>query len=184
MPERRCLYGDIVSLNAATRTASFKTSDKEHPKTEGQTFPYLAGCWQAYHVWMVTELRWKWKEVTFLPSDASAERFLATDSKAGDDGQPTEEWKSVKQIGSKSGRSHIYKAGARDGMSEQTPISAAGVIPAGWDHEHCELCWEHIEPGDVGHVDPGEHWVCKSCYTQYVSAHDLSFLFQTNAPTP
>ena len=43
----------------------------------------------------------------------------------------------------------------------------------GWDHEHCEVCWTHVEPGDSywpnvdeagGHVD-----LCERCYPRVVA---------------
>jgi hypothetical protein len=43
----------------------------------------------------------------------------------------------------------------------------------GWDHEHCDVCWAHIEPGDAywpnvdeatGHVD-----LCERCYPRVMA---------------
>ena len=56
-------------------------------------------------------------------------------------------------------------------------VGAAVVVPNGWDHEHCELCNAHIDPGGTGYVDHSDHWVCAGCYTKYVAVHDLSFLY-------
>ena len=55
LPERDCLIGDLESFDAAARTATFVTSEKQELKVKDRTFSYLDGCWQAYHVWMVTE---------------------------------------------------------------------------------------------------------------------------------
>jgi hypothetical protein len=42
------------------------------------------------------------------------------------------------------------------------------LLEGGWDHEHCDVCWAHIEEGDSywpnededgGHVD-----LCEKCY--------------------
>jgi hypothetical protein len=176
LPERDCLIGDLESLDAAARTATFNTSEKVEPKAKDRTFPYLDGYWQAYHVWMVTEPQWKWREVTFLPSDVNAERLPADDSTVGGDGQPIKEWIRIRKIGSTSGKERVYEVNSQ-GVSSLSEINAKGVIPSGWDHEHCELCNGHIDAGDVGYLDLSEHWVCKVCYTKYVSTHDLSFLF-------
>jgi hypothetical protein len=45
------------------------------------------------------------------------------------------------------------------------------VVPGGWDHEHCRLCWERIsdiEAGkNFGYTD-GKDWLCESCYEKYI----------------
>jgi hypothetical protein len=175
LPERNCLVGDLESLNVAARIATFNTSEKEELKAKGRTFPYLAGYWNAYHVWMVTEPQWKWKEVTFLPSDAIAERLPADDSTVGGDGQPIKEWTRVRKIGNTHGNVRVYPVNSQ-GESDLQAISPEVIIPSGWDHEHCELCNGHINTGEIAYIDLGKHWVCKVCYPRYVSTHDLSFL--------
>ena len=52
-----------------------------------------------------------------------------------------------------------------------------GVRGGAWDHEHCELCREHIGgPGDPkGYVDPEDHWLCEACYHRYAVPRDVSF---------
>ena len=45
------------------------------------------------------------------------------------------------------------------------------IVPGGWDHEHCSLCWRKISlfPGDgpAGYTE-GEEWLCRPCYTAYI----------------
>lgn len=50
------------------------------------------------------------------------------------------------------------------------------VVTGGWDHEHCKICWAHIDPGQVGYADEDDHWLCESCYQQFAIPHDLSFM--------
>ena len=177
LPERNCLFGNLESFDPAARTATFMTSGKEFPKVKGRKFPILDGYWQAYHVWMVTEPRWKWNEVAFQPGDAKAEWIPANGPTVGGDGQPIEGWISVRRIGDMRGKTHVYPANPQGGVSGLIEINADGVIPSGWTHEHCELCNGHIDAGDIAYIDPREHWVCKGCFTKYVATHDLSFLF-------
>lgn len=51
------------------------------------------------------------------------------------------------------------------------------IVPHGWDHEHCEICWTHI---DADHPDAwmsnDDRWVCPSCYARYVGPGDLRFV--------
>jgi hypothetical protein len=45
------------------------------------------------------------------------------------------------------------------------------VVHAGWDHEHCALCWQRISAleGDepTGYSSEGE-WICGTCYQRYI----------------
>jgi len=47
------------------------------------------------------------------------------------------------------------------------------VAHAGWDHEHCALCWQRIsalESDDpIGYYSEGE-WICQACYQRYISS--------------
>jgi hypothetical protein len=49
--------------------------------------------------------------------------------------------------------------------------ASANVVPDGWDHEHCELCWAKISrlPADSaeGYSD-GDRWMCVECFNRYV----------------
>jgi hypothetical protein len=117
---------------------------------------------------MVTESQWKWKEVTFEPSDAIAER-VPTDGS-------TEGWIKTSKKVSPDGKERVYPVNSQ-GDSILPKATPECIVPAGWDHEHCELCNGHIDAGDVGYIDLGEHWVCKVCYTKYVLTNDLSFLY-------
>jgi hypothetical protein len=43
------------------------------------------------------------------------------------------------------------------------------LIEAGWDHDHCYVCWQRIEPGDVDWANetPGVcPDLCESCYDE------------------
>ena len=66
------------------------------------------------------------------------------------------------------------------------------IVPGGWDHEECELCWKRIGPGgdpDAWVTDEGR-WVCVPCHVQYVEPRDLRFLLDgarddlATPPTP
>lgn len=52
------------------------------------------------------------------------------------------------------------------------------LIKGGWDHEHCEICWETISqqtaPAAV-FAEPN-HWICKSCFQQFVVPRSLGFI--------
>ena len=47
------------------------------------------------------------------------------------------------------------------------------LVPSGWDHEHCELCWEKImeEPHGQpeGYTDGTHRWICIACFERFVA---------------
>ena len=60
---------------------------------------------------------------------------------------------------------------ARKKGEDERQLSQGTVMPGGWDHEHCALCWRTIspEPGDdsSGYTD-GQDWLCKPCYDKFI----------------
>ncbi|HXE53219.1 MAG TPA: ankyrin repeat domain-containing protein [Tepidisphaeraceae bacterium] len=54
------------------------------------------------------------------------------------------------------------------------------IVPGGWDHEHCGICWRHIGSGGdpEGYVTGSNEWVCTSCYRRYVEPRDLAFVLE------
>jgi hypothetical protein len=50
------------------------------------------------------------------------------------------------------------------------------VKPGGWDHEHCDLCGDHIDAKHpIGYSDSEGHFLCSSCYDKFGANHDVSF---------
>ena len=69
--------------------------------------------------------------------------------------------------------------------SWQRPATAADiekgtgeVIPGGWDHEHCALCWETLGRGgqEEGYVSATRTWVCERCFRDFVERGSLGFI--------
>lgn len=54
----------------------------------------------------------------------------------------------------------------------------AQVVKAGWDHEHCAICWETLGPGGQpeGYVISQRIWVCERCYVNFVERRSLDFI--------
>ena len=58
-------------------------------------------------------------------------------------------------------------------MADGEAISDGFVVPKGWEHEHCHLCWKTISE-----LEPDEHfgyvknsdWVCQGCYYEYIKS--------------
>ena len=55
------------------------------------------------------------------------------------------------------------------------------IIPGGWQHEHCAICWATIARYAETHGYWSEHdtWICESCYERYVLARSIDFMEQS-----
>jgi hypothetical protein len=150
LPEQQGLISELTSLDPKTKAGNCRTWMKTVPALVGRGFPYLDAYWQAYHVWMVTDENQSWQEIIFQASDA------VSDTLEGSDGQKLR---------------HLRRVTAQDLDDRELTI-----VPNGWDHEHCEFCNSHIDPGDLCRRDNMDRWVCVRCYDRYVKTHDLSFI--------
>ena len=56
--------------------------------------------------------------------------------------------------------------------------STGELLKGGWDHEHCEICWETISQHDQkhGYVNQHDQWVCEQCYSKKVGPKRISFI--------
>ena len=148
--DKQSLIGDISLLDASTNAALYRMRAKTVPALLGRKLPYLDDFWQAYHVWMVTDLTEVWRELVFHACDAVSDRF---------------------EDGSGNRWTRFRKARPEDSHNPELQI-----VQNGWDHEHCELCNAHIDPGDCCYRSATDCWVCQGCYQQFVQRHDLSFI--------
>jgi hypothetical protein len=139
----------LKSLDEGTKAAILTVDVKNEPKIVGQKLSYLSSYWQAYHVWMILDESALWKKVAFHATDAIRVSSPAADGK---------------QI-------HGLKRMPREGLPDGTQ-----VVTDGWDHEHCELCNKHIDPGDYAYTNTDGLWVCLSCFDNYVNPKNLSFV--------
>lgn len=64
------------------------------------------------------------------------------------------------------------------GTASGTGARSGEVVEAGWDHEHCAICWETIGPGGQteGYVSADRTWVCERCYVDFVDRRSLDFI--------
>ena len=114
---------------------------------------------------------WGWERMQFRGTDAIAEDYEAKDlSIVG--GREVKVWTKLEPAGETTGHSRHYPA-----PDQSLPVRAGTrLVPAGWGHEHCELCNEHIDAGMFGECDPGGRWMCEKCYQRYVTPCDLAFV--------
>jgi hypothetical protein len=166
-----CLTATLKSLDEITIAAVLTTQELNEPRVMGLTLYYLRPYWQAFNVWMVLDKNWGWKKVQFQGVDAIAQDYEADEISIVAD-QPVKIWTKLEPVEGRSGTSRHYPA------ADQTspPSSASRLIPSGWGHEHCDFCRSHINAGESGYCDPGDRWLCESCYERYVLPGDLAFV--------
>jgi hypothetical protein len=119
----------------------------------------------------VRDPNWGWKRSQFQGTNAIAEDYEAKDvSIVG--GREVRVWTKLEPTGASRGQSRHYPA------TDQTlPVrSGTRLVPAGWGHEHCELCHDHIDAGMFGYCDSGNRWMCEKCYERFVMQCDLAFV--------
>jgi hypothetical protein len=53
------------------------------------------------------------------------------------------------------------------------------LIGGGWDHEHCDICWQKIslQTEPVGMLSEPDHWICCKCYEKFVVPRSLDFIY-------
>lgn len=168
------LAGELRILDAAERTALFSTDDAPPSAIVGSNLTYVSGRWEPHHVWMVTQLEWKWKRAMYEAADAIGRKVR--DNKATLlEGQEVWDWIEIRKLQDDTGSSRFYPV-FPDGRTILASPDPYGVILRGWDHEHCEICEGHVKAGEYGYIDLGKHWICEMCYDKYVVTHDLSFI--------
>lgn len=90
------------------------------------------------------------------------------------------EWKRRKFVASDAQHFELDGAHGWGRLQDGFPDGATPthMEPAGWDHEHCEICRARIGDRGVehGYVDPEDHWLCPSCYKRWAKPRDLGFL--------
>ncbi len=104
----------------------------------------------------------EWTRQEFAPSDAISAAINSVDDLPG----------TLKTLPSDAGLS-VPASLWHKRLPGEEPAPGSTVMPGGWDHEHCELCWEKIALYEgcrrFGYRN-GEDWVCEECYVKYIAS--------------
>jgi len=174
-PDADGRYGRLAVAGDAQADSVFTPNDELPPTAPGTRLAYLRDRWKPYHLWFAFSPASIWKHQEFDPADAEAEPYGEPASALEKDIQ-TNRGICLKKQGSQTGRSRYYPEPA-GGFPPDSPFYGyPKVVKAGWDHEHCEYCWNHIDSQNMGHVNPDDDWVCESCFQKYVATHNLAFI--------
>lgn len=154
------LIGDLVQLDPERRSAVFVTfTEYERDAPVGTRLAWLDAYWQARLILNVSNPDHAWQRVHFTAQDAALETENGVRVRRPDgsgDGAAT------------SRRMRVYDA---------DQAAPSGVMPGGWDHEHCEICWEHIDAENpIGYVDDDEDWLCEKCHSKWAARQDIGFV--------
>jgi len=154
------IYGDVISADASSGRLVLDLQ-ADPCLSVGSSFPLLDGYHDAYLVWLVLDQSRGWTRTRFLPRDAV--------ETAGTDG-----FRRLEPTNGRGGNTARFYPPQDD----QSSPASAGVVPSGWDHEHCKICSATISPHaePEGYVDDEQNWFCCRCFDTYVARHDLGFM--------
>ena len=80
-------------------------------------------------------------------------------------------WQRRPALVHRSGSSSLY-------MGQRYDPAKIELVPDGWTHDHCEVCWwELFDTADAAHgigYTDGSGWLCSECYEQFVAAESGS----------
>lgn len=59
-------------------------------------------------------------------------------------------------------------------VGQQYDTTRTRLVPDGWTHDHCEICWWTLHESEdeaegVGYTD-GHNWICIECHGRFVAA--------------
>lgn len=62
-------------------------------------------------------------------------------------------------------------------FSDEIPDGGV-LVKGGWNHEHCQICWETIsqQTNPIGLFAEPNHWICKECYARFIIPRSLDFI--------
>ncbi len=70
----------------------------------------------------------------------------------------------------------VHRSGGRTSLyvGQRYDSAKVDLVPDGWTHDHCEVCWWELLETDeaahgVGYTD-GRAWLCSECYERFVAA--------------
>jgi hypothetical protein len=168
---REHVCATLQSFDKVTRAAILTCDQEEEPKVAGQSLAYLSPRWQAYHAWMVLDPDWGWARKQFQGADAVAQDYDAGETSVVE-GRDVRVWTKLELVEGRDSASRHYPA-----LDQSLPPSSdQRLVAGGWGHEHCDLCFMHIDAVQFGYCDPGGRWMCERCYEKYVTQRDLAFV--------
>ncbi len=93
----------------------------------------------------------------------------------------TEQWNrkefvSVDTVEYSDGKTRISGKVGQD--APHPSFKKTRIVKDGWDHEHCEICWEKIAQyaQPYGYESNTGKWICEKCYSDYVEPQRISFI--------
>jgi len=156
MPDGFPFYATVTELEAGTGLATLESNDELRPQLViGATAPWFDRYWGSNEVNIILDSGHNWIKTVFEATDAY-ERS-APDGALGS------------QRIAPDGRTWRPAIGA--------PLAGERLVKDAWNHEHCLICFTHIEPGDMAFVDAAGYWLCVDCHRRYAVPCDLGFMF-------
>jgi hypothetical protein len=144
-----CAWVVDLDPDEASATLRVETSNLLPSMIVGAKFPVCDSYW-IDKLFLVTSNEIQWNKIEFVAPDA----FFEPGENAG--------WRKWQ----------VANPGDENRSDGQ-------IVKGGWDHEHCEICWQHIDKNNPqGYCDGSSNWVCGPCYEKYVGPRDLRFVLE------
>jgi len=152
------VWGRVTQLSVDTREAVFLADAEigDWNPTPG-ALRYLSDVRKPAQVWMISVPTWQFERRVFQGDDAFAVRRSPDAAPPPPTGEAVKFWLEITSAASPAKKRYYPNRDVPEGL-----------VSGGWDHEHCELCGGHIDPGQVGYLDRGGNWACGTCYQQYI----------------
>jgi len=138
----------------------FADWDKDAKLVQGATYPCTP--WNHYNeVRLIANRRMAWTRTKHLAQDAYTEKENST----------------------VFCRMNTCDEDASDMLGPFDP-SKHVIIPGGWDHDHCSMCWATIsqycekEAEQWGYESTEGEWLCDECHEKYILRGTLDFLIK------
>ena len=72
--------------------------------------------------------------------------------------------------------SDAVRIGSRVRKRDALETGEGTIVPGGWNHEHCEICWATLGPGTRMVTNQRDEIICVSCHEGYVATGSLEFV--------
>jgi hypothetical protein len=160
------LIGDLENLDPEHNSAVFATFAEYEPiATIGARLAWLDAYWQARLIVNVSDPHHRWWRINFAARDAT----ITTEGDV-QVRQPVQNAPGEPSGGASAGTGRIR-------IYDEDQAAVAGTVAGGWDHEHCEICWDHIDADHpMGYVDDAGDWLCAMCHQKWAVRRDIGFV--------
>lgn len=103
---------------------------------------------------------WKWSDIADAVNDCRAKQWAKR------------RWTRRPALVDKGGGSVRLYSNGRDFDPDKFDL-----VPDGWSHDHCEICWWTLHETDdpdegIGYEADDGSWICQECYERFIAGEE------------